>query len=273
MAGSKPIGVFDSGIGGLSVVAEIRKLLPAESILYYADTLNCPYGPRSSDEITRLAIDASSFLIDQGAKLIVVACNTASSVALTTLRTMFEVPFVGMVPGVKPATLATRARKVLVLATEATVQAEVFSELVDQFAAGIQVHTRACPGLVDLVEACEIEPGRTEALLREYLEPVQSCGVDAVVLGCTHFVFLRDVIQKLVGDGVQVIDTGEAVARQVQRVLHEQGIEAGIGSRGALTLMASGGRQRLDAAAERLLGLALEPAPPARTKKHLRSSH
>ncbi len=250
----RPIGVFDSGVGGLSVVAEIRKLLPHESILYYADTLRCPYGPRPAEEIRQLALEASAVLLGQRAKLIVVACNTASSVALSVLRGAFKVPFVGMVPAVKPASLATRARKVLVMATAATVETEVFNEMVTQFAGSIEVHTQTCPGLVDLVETGDADPDRADSLLRHYLEPVSTHGLDTVVLGCTHFVFLREDIQRLLGDEVTVIDTGEAVARQVQRVLAERGLEAGLGAPGPLTLLCSGERQRFLAQARRLLG-------------------
>lgn len=250
----RPIGVFDSGVGGLTVVTEIRKLLPHESILYYADTRHCPYGPRPATEIRQLAIKAGEFLLGQGAKLIVVACNTASSVALSALRSTLDVPFVGMVPAVKPASLATHARKVLVLATAATVETEVFNELVAQFASGIEVHTQACPGLVDLVECGDADPRRLESLLRHYLEPISTYGLDTIVLGCTHFVFLRNEIQRMVGNDVQVIDTGEAVARQVQRVLAERGLEAGSGAPGNLTFLCSGDLGRFLAQARRMLG-------------------
>ncbi len=253
MSDARPIGVFDSGVGGLSVVGEIQRLLPRESIVYYADTRNCPYGHRPEAEIQEIAVEASRFLLDRGAKLIVVACNTASSVALARLRATFEVPFVGMVPAVKPASLSTRARRVLVLATAATVQAEVFNELVVQFASGIEVHTRACPGLVDLVESGNDDPELATPLLQQYLEPVNSHGIDTVVLGCTHFVFLRDDIQKLVGAGVKVIDTGEAVARQVRKVLRGRGLEAGPSARGALTILVSGDQERFMAVAKRLM--------------------
>lgn len=254
MGDLRPIGVFDSGVGGLSVVAEIRRLLPRERILYYADAQNCPYGPRPPAEIRRLALDASRFLLSHSAKLIVVACNTASSVALADLRSTLDVPFVGMVPAIKPASLATRVRKVVVLATAATVEAEVFNELVAQFARGIEVHTQACPGLVDLVERCQIETKETLPLLDQYLAPVRDHGADAVVLGCTHFVFLRNTIQEMVGPAVRVIDTGEAVARQVQRLLKQYCLESGPDSEGGILLLSSGDRQTLVAAAGRLLG-------------------
>lgn len=256
LVGSRPVGVFDSGVGGLSVVAEIRRLLPSENILYYADTLHCPYGPRPAEEIRQLALEASAVLLGQGAKLIVVACNTASSVALSVLRSIFKVPFVGMVPALKPASLATRARKVLVMATAATVETDVFNELVSQFANGIEVHTQTCPGLVDLVETGAAgDTAAADSLLRHYLEPVSAQGLDTVVLGCTHFVFLRDDIKRLVGDAVTVIDTGEAVARQVQRVLAERGLLAGAGAHGCLTLLSSGDREHFLAQAQRLLGM------------------
>ncbi|MBI2849291.1 MAG: glutamate racemase [Chloroflexi bacterium] len=221
--GEKPLGVFDSGVGGLSVLREIRKLMPMENIDYYADSAHFPYGDKTTAQIEDLALEASAFLLSQGAKLIVVACNTASSVALTFLRSIFSVPFVGMVPAVRPASLSTSVGRVGVMATAATVQAKVFAELLAQFAQGIQVFTQPCPGIVELVERGEVSSPRMESLLRSYLEPLLLQGIDALVLGCTHFVFVKAIIQEIVGEDVVVIDTGEAVSRQVQRTLIDKG--------------------------------------------------
>jgi glutamate racemase len=253
MSDPRPIGVFDSGIGGLSVVTEIHALRPQEEIIYYADDLHCPYGPRDGNEIIHLALEAGAFLIEQGSKLIVVACNTASSVALAELRASYNIPFVGMVPAVKPASLATRARKVLVLATATTVQTQVFNELVAQFANGVAVHTQACPGLVDLVEAGNTDLEQAEDLLRHYLEPVFTLGIDTVVLGCTHFVFLKEAIQRLLGDSIRVIDTGHAVARQVERLLIQHSLETPAAASGRLRLLCSGDRAAFLLKAGRLL--------------------
>lgn len=152
MPDSRPVGVFDSGVGGLSVLREIRRLLPGEDLLYFADSANCPYGPRPPAEITRLSHAVAAALISQGAKLIVVACNTASAAALTSLRQSFPVPFVGMVPAVKPAAMQTRSGKVGVLATEGTVAGGLYHDVVERFAEGVEVHTQVGHGLVELVE-------------------------------------------------------------------------------------------------------------------------
>ena len=220
----RPIGVFDSGFGGLSILRETRTLLPAEDILYFADTAHCPYGSRSREEIQRLSLGIASFLTGRGAKLIVVACNTASVAAVRLLRLSFPVPFVRVVPAVKPAAEKTRTGRVAVLATPAMFQGEMFEDLVRDFAANVEVVRQVCPGLVELVEAGKTEGPEVETLLREYLRPAQEAGVDTVVLGCTHYPFLRPVVESIVGPGVQVIDTGAAVARQVSRVLDEHGL-------------------------------------------------
>jgi glutamate racemase len=253
MTDTRPIGVFDSGVGGLSVVAELRKLLPAESVLYFADTLHCPYGSRPFEEIRALSIEASRYLLAQGAKLIVVACNTASSVALAALRAAYGVPFVGMVPAIKPASLSTKARKVMVMGTATTVATQVFDELVKQFAAGIEIYAQPCPGLVELVEEGKTSLRDAGPLLREYLAPVTARGIDTVVLGCTHFVFVRDAIRQLVGEDVRVLDTGRAVALQTQRVLRRHALEALPSAHGKIILSCSGEREVFLASAHKLL--------------------
>ena len=229
----RPIGVFDSGVGGLSVLREIRRQLPAENSIYLADTANCPYGSKSKAELQALALRNAEFLLEQGAKLVVVACNTASVAALPALRATFAVPFVGLVPAVKPAALATRTRRVAVLATPATFQGEMFADLVRDFAADVEVIQQVCPGLVELVERGVTDGPEARALLERYLQPALDASVDAIVLGCTHYPFLRPVIEEIAGPRVRVLDSGEAVARQVCRVLDRQGIrrrpEAGRG--------------------------------------------
>ncbi len=236
----RPIGVFDSGFGGLSILREIRKRLPAEEILYFADTAHCPYGSRSREEIQRLALGIARHLIDRGAKLIVVACNTASVAAVSLLRATYPTtPFVRVVPAVKPAAEKTRTGRVAVLATPAMFQGEMFEDLIRDFAANVDVVRQVCPGLVELVEAGNTEGPEVEALLRDYLRPAQEAGADAVVLGCTHYPFLRPTVESIVGPGVQVIDTGAAVARQVGRVLDERGLRRQSAGRGGCTFFTS----------------------------------
>jgi glutamate racemase len=220
----RPVGVFDSGMGGLSILREIRRQLPGEHLLYYADTANCPYGAKSKLELQALATRIAGFLVERGAKLVVVACNTASVAALPVLRATFPVPFVGVVPAVKPAALASRAHRVAVLATPATFQGEMFDDLVRSFASDVQVVRQVCPGLVELVEQGAIDGPEARELLQRYLQPAVEAAVDTVVLGCTHYPFLRPLVEEIVGPGVRVIDSGEAVARQVGRVLDARGL-------------------------------------------------
>lgn len=217
---SRPIGIFDSGLGGLSVLKEVRQQLPHESIVYVADQGRLPYGPRPAEQIRQFAEEITRFLLAHNSKIIVVACNTASAAALRHLRVSFpQVPFVGMEPAVKPAAEQTQSRVVGVIGTQSTVQSEVFASVVERFASGVTVISRACPGLVTQVEAGEFDTPTTEGLLHEYLDPMLADGIDSLVLGCTHFAFLKPAIQRIVGPAVTVIDPAPAVARQVGRLI------------------------------------------------------
>ena len=218
-AQSAPIGIFDSGVGGLSIAAAVHTILPRESLIYYADRAYFPYGDRSEEEVRKLALDAAGFLIEKGAKLVVGACNTASSVALQDLRETYDVPFVGVVPGVKAGSATSAAAKVGVLATEATFQTQAFAELVSEFASGVEIISQQCPDLVSLVEQGQVGTAPVRALLRRYIEPLQEQGVDTIVLGCTHYGFLEDDIRYVAGPDVAVINTAMPVAQQVARVL------------------------------------------------------
>lgn len=273
MSGGAPVGVFDSGLGGLSVAREIRELLPRESILYYADTLNCPYGGRPLDEIRELSLEAGRELVHGGAKVIVVACNTASGAALETLREELPVPIIGMEPAVKPAARMTKASAIGVMATAATLRTDRFQRLAREHAAGVELVATACPGLVELVEAGELDGDRVRATLAEIVVPLRAAGVDAVVLGCTHYPFLRRAIEEALGPDVQVIDSGEAVARQVKRVLSETGGLAE-GHPGEIHLRTTGDAEQVARVATRLWGGFLDSyshvssrggAPPAGT--------
>lgn len=221
---SAVIGLFDSGVGGLSVAREVLRLLPAQPIVYLADQAHAPYGERPLAEIRDFSGEITRFLQAQGARVIVIACNTASAAALHALRRQFPaVPFVGMEPAVKPAAERTRTRHVGVIATPATFQGELFASLLDRFAANVVVHTQVCPELVPLVEAGELNTVRARAVLTQYLAPLTAAGIDELVLGCTHYPFLRPLIDEVIGPGVDVIDPAPAVARQTQRVLAERG--------------------------------------------------
>ncbi len=214
-----PIGVFDSGVGGLTILSALRAELPHEHYIYFGDTAHCPYGTRSEAEIIELSIQASRFLIEQGVKLIVVACNTASQAALTTLRATFSLPFVGVVPAVKPAASATRKGRIGVAATNQAVRAAYLHQLIDDFASGIEVYAVGYPELVMMVEAGQLDGPEVEEQVRRTFTPLLASGVDVIVLGCTHFPALRPVIERVVGGQAQVIDSGKAVARRTHAVL------------------------------------------------------
>ena len=222
---SSPIGVFDSGVGGLSILRQIYSHLPHERLIYVADQAHVPYGSRSIFEVRQFSEAISQFLLAQDVKLVVVACNTASAAALSFLRQRFpQVAFVGMEPAVKPAAQRTRTGKVGVMATEGTFASERYADLMARFAQNVTVFEDPCLGLVDLIERGEFE--ETEALLREIVVPMLAAEVDTLVLGCTHYPFVIPVLQKVVGTAVSIIDPAPAVARQVKRVLAEHNLLA-----------------------------------------------
>jgi glutamate racemase len=220
---SSPIGVFDSGVGGLSVLRAVYQELPGESTIYLADQAHVPYGRRPLEEVQTYAEAISRYLLEKGVKLIVVACNTASAAALHHLRrTIPEIPFVGMEPAVKPAAETTRSGIVGVLATPATFQGELYASLVERFANGVTVLQQTCPGLVTQIEKGLITDLQTREILENGLRPMLIEGIDTVVLGCTHYPFVIPMIEEIVGPAVRVIDPSPAVARQVRRVLRDR---------------------------------------------------
>lgn len=250
-----PVGVFDSGLGGLSVLRELQALLPAEDFLYVADNAHCPYGGRPPGEIRERARLVAGALVGRGAKLLVVACNTATTVALGTLRAQFPaVPIVGMVPAVKPAAATTRSGRIGVLATARTVGGESLAALVRDHAGTAEVRLVPAPGLVDLVERGETSGPRVEAALRPLLAPLLADGVDTLVLGCTHYPFLAAAIRELAGPDLAVIDAGAAVARRTRDVLARHGLLAPGLVPGTLSLLTSGRPDAVATAASRLLG-------------------
>jgi glutamate racemase len=219
---SIPIGVFDSGVGGLSVLRAIRREMPGVLVIYAADQAHVPYGSRSLKEVRQFSEAMVYFLLRQGAKLVVVACNTASAAALHHLRQVFpEVPFVGMEPAVKPAAETTHSRVVGVLATPATFQGEMYASVVERFARDVSILQNTCHGLVEQIEAGKLDDPVTMKILHQALDPMIAAGVDTVVLGCTHYPFVIPQIQQIVGPQVRVIDPAPAVARQTRRLLVE----------------------------------------------------
>ena len=219
------IGLFDSGVGGLSIWREFVQLVPDADTVYVADQANVPYGTRQLVEVKRLSEAIARFLLDEGASMVVVACNTASAAALHHLREVFPgVPFVGMEPAVKPAVAESKSGVVGVLATPATFEGELFASLVERYAGEANVVTQACPGLVEAVEAGALDSEETRALVGECLAPLAEAGADQLVLGCTHYPFLQRVIEDEAGPDVAVIDPSVAVARQAAHVLENSGL-------------------------------------------------
>ena len=235
------IGIFDSGVGGLSVWREVVRLLPAEDIIYLADQAHVPYGPRPEEEVRRLTHRHVAWLVEQGVQLVVIACNTASAAALQSLREAWpQVPIVGMEPAVKPASQRTHTGHVGVLATPGTLQAERFHRLVERFANGVHVHTIAGEGLVAWVEMGRVEGPEVEAHLHKLLTPLIQAPIDHLVLGCTHFPFLASARQRVLGPGVHLVDPAPAVARQTQRVLLAHDLQANSTTPGAWHFVTTG---------------------------------
>jgi glutamate racemase len=217
---TRPIAMLDSGVGGLSILREVRRALPHEDILYFADQVHVPYGPRPLAEIQGLAKGIVRFFLARQAKTVVVACNAASAASLHYLRAAFPgVPFVGMEPAVKPAAEQTQSGVIGVVTTEATFQGELFASVVGRFAQGKEVLTQVCPEFVTLVEQGSVEGTPAREIVRARLEPLLAKGIDHLVLGCTHFPFLEKLIAEEVGPGVRLVDPSPAVARQVSRVV------------------------------------------------------
>lgn len=252
-----PIGIFDSGVGGLSVLREIRALLPAEHLIYYADSGHCPYGGKSAAQISARAFAITEELLGRGAKLIVVACNTATIAAVEQLRATYPLSFVGIEPAIKPAVAQTRSGVIGVLATGAALAGDKFMRLTAQHGQNVQVITQPCPGLVEFVERGELDGPVLRQLLWSFIEPLLKTGVDTLVLGCTHYPFLRPLIRELVGRHVAILDTGAAVARQTQRVLEREQLLSDATAPGHFEWLTSGDPAQVGVVIERLLQVKL----------------
>jgi glutamate racemase len=227
-----PVGIFDSGVGGLSVLREIRLLLPAEDLLFVADSAHAPYGVRPAEEIRARSHALTEFLIEQGAKAVVVACNTATAAAADELRASFGTPIVAMEPAVKPAVAATQSGVVGVLATVGTLKSARFAALLDRFGADVTVVTEPGVGLVEQIEAGDLTGDRTRALVEQRVAPMLAAGADVIILGCTHYPFLRELVAEIAGPAVTLVDTGAAVARRLQDVLADCDLTNDAGGRG-----------------------------------------
>lgn len=219
MSSDAPIGVFDSGIGGLSILKAIRMQLPHENLIYVADTAHLPYGNKTIDYIQQRSLAIAEFLLSRNVKAIVVACNTATAAAIHTLRNRFSLPIVGVEPAIKPAVALTTTGVIGVLATSGTLSSDKFSTLIDRFGHTTQIVVQPCPGLVEQVEKGELITDTTRDLLRSYLDRLIARDVDTIVLGCTHYPFLSPLIRSLVGKEIHIIDTGLAVSQELMRRL------------------------------------------------------
>lgn len=222
MSDPRPIGVFDSGVGGLSVLREIRRELPREDLLYVADSGGAPYGDLPEQQIENRAVALTEFLLSRNAKAVVVACNTVTGVALRVLRTTFEVPIVGMEPAVKPAAASTTSGVIGVMATTRTLTSDNFRRLQERFGAAVEIVVQPCPGLADRVETGNLDGIETRALVESYVRPLCERGADIIVLGCTHYPFLVKLIQDVAGSRVSIIEPAIAVAREIKRRLEER---------------------------------------------------
>lgn len=221
---ARMIGIFDSGAGGLSVYKEIFRLLPKEKYIYFSDNAHCPYGEKSQEYIIDRACTITDMLISEGCDIIVVACNTATAAAIATLRLRYDIPFIGMEPAVKPAALATKSGVVGVLATAGTLKASKYLDTRDRYTDGVKVVEHVGKGFVETVESGKLSGPEAERTVSESVRPLIEAGSDIIVLGCTHYPFLKDVVQKIAGENVQVIDPAPAAARHLMNVVLKRGL-------------------------------------------------
>ncbi len=224
MNANRPIGIFDSGVGGISVLKHIHALLPHEDLIYLADSKYAPYGNKTAQEITQRCLFLSDDFLQKNVKAIVVACNTATAAAIDMLRDTFDIPIIGMEPAVKPAAEASKNGVIGVLATVGTLKSAQFAALLESYGRNVKVVTQGCVGLVECIERGELDTANTKALIRQYCAPLLAEGADTIVLGCTHYPFVKEVIQDIVGEKITLIDTGAAVAKQLKRQLEENGL-------------------------------------------------
>lgn len=256
----KLVGIFDSGIGGLSVLREIQTTLPFQPLYYVADQAHVPYGKRDLTEIRGFAFAITDFLVEKGAQLIVVACNTASAAALKELRETYpHLAFVGMEPAVKPATEKTHNGVVGVLATPATFQGKLYHTLVERFAKDVKILTHTCPGLVEAIESGDTRSVKTRLILKQALIPMLEKGADTIVLGCTHFPFIIPVIRDIVGPRVSVIDPAPAIAKRVSYLLQQSEQINGYSPKNSVVFSTSGHVGQFQSVLHALLGIDIKP--------------
>lgn len=220
----QPIGIFDSGIGGTSIWKEIHTLLPLEQTIYLSDSKNAPYGHKSKETILDLSIKNTEFLLGRQCKIIVVACNTATTNAISYLRKNYGVPFIGIEPAIKPASIQTKSNKIGILATKGTLNSSLFEQTSSKINQEVEIIEQIGEGLVELIENGKIDSNEMDTLLNQYLQPMITQNIDCLVLGCTHYPYLIPKIQKITGNSIKIIDSGEAVARQTKNILAQENL-------------------------------------------------
>lgn len=259
MSSSAPIGVFDSGIGGLTVVHELIRQLPHESIVYFGDTARVPYGPKSPDTVRRYSREIAAYLTEQGVKAIVVACNTATAHALGTLRSELTLPVVGVVePGARAAVAATRTGRIGVIGTTGTIKSGAYERAICALSPTAQVVARACPLFVPLVEEGWVDHEATRLVAETYLEPLVKANVDTLVLGCTHYPLLKPLLRRVMGPDIRLIDSAEETAAEAARTLAAAGLAAPDASRAGYRFVASDDPDQFLRVGQRFLGGAME---------------
>lgn len=259
MTSSAPIGVFDSGIGGLTVVHELMRQLPGESIIYFGDTARVPYGPKSPETVRRYSREITGFLIDQGVKSIVVACNTATAHALPMLRAEIAMPVIGVVePGARAAVTATRSSRIGVIGTVGTINSGAYERAIRALSPQAMITARACPLFVPLVEEGWLDHDATRLIAAEYLDPMRDAAIDTLVLGCTHYPLLKAMIAAEMGDDVRLIDSAEQTAAETARMLDDRGLRAPGGMRSVHRFVASDAADHFLRVGQRFLGEAID---------------
>lgn len=223
----RPIGIMDSGIGGLAIYRALRQQLPNEDFIYFADSRYCPYGSRTNEEIEARVSRVATYLVELDVKAIVIACNTATVRAVSSLRAVHGVPIFGIEPGIKPASLVSNTRKVLLLATPKTLESNSVARLQESHGVDLEIISQPCPGLVERVEAGDLAGKITHELLHQFLLPVETSNADVVILGCSHFIFLEPLVRSIVGPAIEILEPSRAVALQVGRRLEDQLLNAG----------------------------------------------
>lgn len=254
MNSSAPIGIFDSGIGGLSVVKEIQEILQHETLIYIADSAYAPYGNKPIEQILHRCRKLTQYLITQEVKAVIVACNTATAAAVNDLRKFTSLPVIAMEPGVKPAISATRTGTVGVLATENTLLSDQFTNLLHRYAADVKVISQPCPGLVEQIESGEFDSFEIRTMLEDFLAPLLDAGADTIVLGCTHYPLVARQISAITGNKITLINTGPAVAQQVKRKLQEHNLLSTNTSPGNIDYLTSGNTKQVSSRISTLLG-------------------